>query len=388
MSRPVGSAMVIGGGFYGCCLALYLNAAGHEVVILEQGQHLLGRASLVNQARIHYGYHYPRSFVTAVRSAINFPRFTVDFRHAVLDGFDKVYAIARNGSKVSASQFHAFCTKVGAPIAEAPHHHSQLFERDLVEAVFSVKELAFDAVKLRDILGRRLHEAGVTVHLGIQAQRLSPCAGGIDVVLADGTIRHADQVFVATYSRINTLLGASELPQLPLKHEITEIALVRHPLPLANMGVTVMDGAFFSTMPFPSRDAHSFTHVRYTPHGSWSDLDAPADPDLVLAERRRQSTYPLMVKDAARFLPTVSKATYLESLFEVKTVLLQNEGNDGRPILFRRDYAGIPGLSVVMGGKIDNIYDIFAAIGTLRDEACEGAEDGWMSRILQGIFHR
>ncbi len=39
---------------------------------------------------------------------------------------------------------------------------------------------------------------------------------------------------------------------------------------------------------------------------------------------------------AARYLPAVREATYVESLFEVKTVLVKNEGDDGRPILFER----------------------------------------------------
>ena len=42
---------------------------------------------------------------------------------------------------------------------------------------------------------------------------------------------------------------------------------------------------------------------------------------------------------------------------KVKTVLQQNENNDGRPILYRKDY-GFKNFDIVMGGKIDNIYDV------------------------------
>jgi hypothetical protein len=88
-----------------------------------------------------------------------------------------------------------------------------------------------------------------------------------------------------------------------------------------------------------------------------------------------------MLKDALRFLPSASKATYIDSLFEIKTVLTQNEGNDGRPILLRHDYGGLPGLNVVMGGKIDNIYDILEALGSLR-EAAEARGPSWITRLL------
>jgi hypothetical protein len=41
----------------------------------------------------------------------------------------------------------------------------------------------------------------------------------------------------------------------------------------------------------------------------------------------------------------------------VKTLLPQTEVDDGRPILFRRDPL-LPALIHVMGGKIDNIFDV------------------------------
>ena len=380
------TTIVIGGGFYGCCLALYLHAAGNKVTLLEQEQVLLGRASLINQARVHYGYHYPRSFVTAVRSAANFPRFALDFRHAVMSDFTKIYAIAKNNSKVDANQFYQFCRKIGAPVADSQKQYASLFERDMIDGVFTVKEFAFDAVKLREALLARLQKEGIEILFRTSARKVVQKNDHLEVTTTADTVLAADEVFIATYSQINTLLRDSGLPPLPMKHEITEVALVRHPPPLDKMGITVMDGPFFSTMPFPSRQAHSFTHVRYTPQGNWNDTQTPANPLKVLHELDKRTAYPQMVKDACRFMPTLMASTYLDSLYEIKTVLLQNEDNDGRPILFRRDYEGAKGLSVVMGGKIDNIYDILSALSSLRDEAkkSEAENTSWISKILRG----
>ena len=69
-----------------------------------------------------------------------------------------------------------------------------------------------------------------------------------------------------------------------------------------------------------------------------------------------------MIADAVRYIPQLAKTRYLKSLWEIKTVLLENENDDGRPILYRKDYAGIQNLFLVMGGKIDNIYDILRII--------------------------
>src|SRR4051812_44592454 len=88
-------AVVIGGGFYGARLALHLRQLGRTVLLLEREAALLRRASLVNQARVHGGYHYPRSILTSLRSRRNYARFHEEYRDCVVDSFAHYYAIAR-----------------------------------------------------------------------------------------------------------------------------------------------------------------------------------------------------------------------------------------------------------------------------------------------------
>ena len=97
--------LIIGGGFYGCCLALYLRSITDRVIVVEAADTLMSRASRVNQARIHTGFHYPRSALTAVKSMILHRRFIQDFPEAVVDEFQMLYAIARRrGAGISAPQ--------------------------------------------------------------------------------------------------------------------------------------------------------------------------------------------------------------------------------------------------------------------------------------------
>ena len=183
----------------------------------------------------------------------------------------------------------------------------------------------------------------------------------LTVHLASGECLKANQVFNCTYSQINRLLHRSGLPLVPFKHEMTELALIEVPDELKNLGITLMDGPFFSTMPFPARGLHSLSHVRYTPHYNWTE---PIAFEETRHERREnpKSNYLFMLRDAQRYLPVLRESRHVDSLFEIKTVLLQNEIDDGRPILYRKDY-GLKNLSIIMGGKIDNIYDILQAVG-------------------------
>src|SRR5262249_7404019 len=94
--RPCADAMadhthiVIGGGTYGCFTALTLaeRLPGARIAVVEQEADLMRRASYNNQARVHYGYHYPRSVLTALRSRVNAPRFAAEFGAAIVSDFE------------------------------------------------------------------------------------------------------------------------------------------------------------------------------------------------------------------------------------------------------------------------------------------------------------
>jgi glycine/D-amino acid oxidase-like deaminating enzyme len=231
---------------------------------------------------------------------------------------------------------------------------------DLIEDAFCVTEYAFDANGLREVLRASLDRCNVRVSCATSVERVSPYEDGrVLVHLENGTCVNAGRVFNCAYSSINDLLRRSELPLLPLKYELAEVALVAVPEQLASVAFTVMDGPFFSTMPFPARKLHSLTHVRYTPHRAWSDASAANDGREPQATSSR---YLHMVKDAQRYVPALRHSRYVDSLFEVKSLLIQHEVDDGRPILFRNHY-GIENFCIIMGSKLDNIYD---ALSTLR----------------------
>lgn len=354
-------SIVIGGGFYGARLALALRAQGETVLLLEREPILLGRASLANQARVHNGYHYPRSVLTSIRSRLNYDRFRAEYSESVFDSFDHYYAIARHGSKTTAAQFKQFCARVGAPAAPAPDHIRKLFDESRIEDVLLVNECAFDAVRLRARLTSDLARNGVNVFTNSTATRVLRDAGGTRVEWSTAGATdsaRSDRVFNCTYSSLNSILASSNASLIPLKRELAELALVTPPPALQGVGVTVMDGAFFSMMPYPARPGLStLSHVRYTPHCAW--LDAPGAPPLDGTELLDgyATRFPHMVRDAALFLPAIAGATYVDSLWEIKAIMPRSEQDDSRPILFRES-SEIPGLFSVLGAKIDSVYDV------------------------------
>lgn len=357
--------VIIGGGFFGLRIALFLHEELHvqNILVIEKEPTMLSRASYVNQARVHNGYHYPRSVLTAYRSAVNFPHFVDEYRPAVVNDFEKYYAISRSLSKVNARQFSEFCTKIGVDISPAPEKISNLFESRLTEEVFTTKEYAFNSHTLRDLLIERIKKY-LTIELknNESVEQISSRRDGGITVKTDKAEYHADNVLNCTYSQINHLHRNSGLPLVGLKHEIAEMCLVKLPPKLEKFSVTVMDGPFFSIMPFPSRGLHTLSHVRYTPHESWpDDENTPAhrqDTHRYFAGINMRSNYKKMYADVVRYIPALKDMELVDTIREVKTVLVKSEGDDSRPILFKTDF-GIKNYTCIMGGKLDNIYDVF-----------------------------
>jgi len=364
--------VVVGGGIFGCWLALHLaREQGLTVALFERESTLLRRASYSNQARVHNGYHYPRSILTGLRSRVNSERFLREYAECVDRSFRQYYAVARMRSNVTAAQFEKFCARIGAPLAPAEPHVLRWFNAELIERVWRTEEWAFDADALAQRLRADLAAAGVEVELEHDVVRAAKAVGArrLEVeVRARGTgaarAIACDHVFSATYSNLNGLLARSGVSKLALQHELTEIALVAVPPELETVGVTVMCGPFFSFMPFPARKLHSLSHVRYTPHRPWRDDDVDGVDARFLRAAGEPSFFLHMVKDAARYFPAAAEFRQRDALIEIKTVLPQSEMDDSRPILCCR-HDELPGVVSILGGKVDNIYDLERELGLL-----------------------
>lgn len=355
-------ALIIGGGFYGCAIALHLKSKGlQNIAVIERENQIVKRASYQNQARIHNGYHYPRSFVTGLRSRVNFPLFVKDYQFAVKEDFISLYAIAKKNSKVTSKQFERFMSDIGAVFA-ADVKFRKYFDPRLVAEVYQVREFCFDASKLRDHFLQRFSEEKIALCLNSKVTEVKAQDDKIAVSFNDQKF-YAKSVFNCTYAGLNNV-SAHTKKLTSLKYELAEICLFTPPSEFKNIGITLMDGPFFSLLPFPAEGCHSLSHVSYTPH-SYIINDGSQKLENKIDNLRCNSRFNYMLADACRYVPLLQNSQYLRSMFEIKTVLSANEINDGRPILFRKENDIDPKFFSILGGKIDNIYDVYQEIDQL-----------------------
>ena len=193
---------IIGSGIYGMYAAKLIAEAGQKVVILECEDRPFQRASYINQARVHFGYHYPRSYSTAVKSCGYFERFCEEFGFAINRSFKKIYAISSRYSLTSASQFQKFCHQAKIPCEEVGP--DKYFNDNAVEAAFETREYAFDAQRISNHLERLLKD---TLNVEFRFNSFIECAEKSDksykLRLNNGSILKAHNVLNSTYASIN-----------------------------------------------------------------------------------------------------------------------------------------------------------------------------------------
>jgi glycine/D-amino acid oxidase-like deaminating enzyme len=369
-SRPhVVDRIVVGAGIFGLYAAWILARRGLRVAVVDVEPSPMLRASLINQARIHNGYHYPRSLFTARRSAHYYDRFATDFPEAVNGRFAKIYAIAAAGSFTDAEGFEKFCAEVGVRADEVDA--SQWFRPGAVEAAYETDEYSFDATVVRSHLLERIRmQGGVGWHLGRSPRAVEQDAGEWVVHLDDGTSLRAPAVVNATYAGMNHVLGLFGVDAFPIKYELCEVLLTVPPPSLVGVGITVMDGPFFSVMPFGHTGTHTLTAVDHTPRAT-SRADLPTFPcqsynprctpevldNCALCPVRPGSAWVEMRQLAASYLTDGPRLRFSDSLMAMKAILQASEVDDGRPTLIV-EHRSDPSLISILSGKVNTLYDL------------------------------
>lgn len=362
--------VIIGAGFYGIYLANLFGAAGMRTLVLEYEEQPFSRATYINQARVHLGYHYPRSMSTAAKSAGYFDRFMDDYGFCVHRDFDKIYAIASDFTWTDGRQFTSFCKRLG--IRCEPIHTGEYFKAGRCEAAFRTCEYTYDAMILRDALLQDLkRNSAVTLLCQARLKGIIQKNSKFIVTFENHDVVETSYIVNATYASVNQILALLGYPLFPIKYELCEIILCSVSDHLKDVGITVMDGPFFSIMPFGKTGLHSLTSVTFTPHlTSYSPMPTfpcqaesrqHCSPDQLGncndCPARPKSAWPYMSNLAQKFLRTDCYFSYEKSLFTIKPILIASEIDDSRPTVIRR-FSEKPTFISVLSGKINTIYDL------------------------------
>ncbi len=363
--------IIIGAGIYGLYAALHSARKGQSVLVLERDPQPFSRSVYINQARIHQGYHYPRSLSTAMKSAGYFERFCRDYAFCINREFDQIYATSSQYSWTSGKQFAEFCRAAGIPCRElVPDLY---FRGGMCDGAFLAREYTYDAMLLKDYFLEQLraYPKNVSLQCGTDIRRMEQLQDMYAVFTADGKEYRSGFVLNAAYAGTNQVLHMAGYEKFGIKYELCEIILCDVNENLRGIGFTVMDGPFFSIMPFGKTGLHSLTAVSFTPHmtsyGELPEFDCQARSGNYCSKLRLgncndcpakpATSYSYMSRLARKYIRDEYSFSLNQTLFSMKPILVSSELDDSRPTVIRTS-SQKPVFVSVLSGKINTVYDL------------------------------
>ncbi len=360
--------LIIGAGFYGLFAASVITNAGARVLLIEKEKGIFQRASYINQARVHQGYHYPRSMFTALKTKEYFDEFNRRFENCIRKDFTKVYALSKYFSLTNAEQFERFCSYSGIPFRALPTN--SYFKDGVVEAVYETREYTYDFASLSKQIYEEINQKCFELKLNDSISSVGIADGWLEMTLRSGEKVKSPRVLNASYAGINELNALFNADLEKVKYELCEVILVKGLDRLCDIGITLMDGPFFSIMPFGKTKYHSLTSVSHTPHATSPDpfptfQCQKRSPYCTPRDLQNCNSCPVKPRTSwnyvrhltGRYLSDDVLFNYVESLFSVKVVPKTAELDDGRPTLLRRHNIGGTYRSV-LSGKINTVFDL------------------------------
>jgi glycerol-3-phosphate dehydrogenase len=365
--------LIVGGGIFGVYASIYLARKKLKVCLVEKERELLTKASIVNQARLHSGYHYPRSIATARIALDHKERFIQDHKPFINFSFKQYYAIDKYSSFTDSRQFERFCDYLNIKAERVKEH--DLFDFSRIEELYLTDEYSFDPVLIAEHYRELLkNEKNVTVMIHSLVVAADKGNSVWKVRIADREENTessitAGSVINATYAGTNTINGIFNIKKIKLMHEISEIVFISSP-PLQDVGLTIMDGNFCSIMPYGLSNLLCLTSVVYS-HQKVSYSDEPVfdcqkinrecRPDCISVcdscEARPESNQYKMICHMRNYIAGSVRLDYMFSMFTVKSKLQASYIDDGRPTVITKLDSN-PDYYCLFAGKINSIYEI------------------------------
>lgn len=362
--------IIIGSGIYGLYSALFCGKKKQRVLVLEQDPSSFSRATYINQARVHQGYHYPRSLSTALKSAHYFDRFNKDYDFCINSKFEKIYAISSKYSWTSGKEFEAFCKAANIPCEKTMA--DKFFRKNMVEEAFVTQEYTYDAkILCKYFLDELVKLKNVTIKYKSAVTDIRKDGKSYIVTVNEKDEYETGYVLNATYASTNQIIDKLGFEKFKIKYEKCEIILCKPSDELNKYGITVMDGPFFSIMPFGKSQYHSLTSVTFTPHEtSYDELPTFNCQDKCKGYcgknklgncnnciAKPDTAYPYMSNLANKYLKDEYSYEYSKSLYSIKPILTSSEVDDSRPTVIRK-FSSNPTFVSVLSGKINTVYDL------------------------------
>ena len=330
-------ALVIGAGIFGSSAAVSLSNNGYQVKIHEKENDIMKSASVINQYRLHKGYHYPRSIETAIECMNGLKTFKRKYEQSVLNGkIEHYYAISSEDSLISKQEYINFLNKCNLDYTIV----NSIKNTDLT---VRVNEELFDSIFLKTLVRKKLSSNNITTLFNYQPT--------VD------DFKKYDKVIIATYSDINRYLDK----KIKYQFELCEKPVVKLPNKYDNKSIVIMDGPFMCLDPYGTTDYHVLGNVVHAIHETNIGIEPIIKNDTLAGYINKGIIREPLITNIDKFIETGEKffddfsdLEHIGSMYTVRAVLKDREHDDARPTLVEKHDDKI---YTLFSGKIDTCVD-------------------------------
>jgi predicted dehydrogenase/glycine/D-amino acid oxidase-like deaminating enzyme len=340
---------IIGAGIFGTNCAIELSSE-YDVTLFEKNDDILSEASHINQYRIHWGYHYPRSQETVddIKQALG--DFELRYGDAIIREFPTYYSVAKEGSKVTAEEYLAFCDRNRLPYTiETPA--DEFLDGNKISLCLKTFEPIYSYDRLKKITSELLKKHKVKLRLNaavVDAKILSD--GTKKLIIKDKKGRRAeefDYVINVTYARYNAFVKWLGFAPKPIRLDLVETLWIKLDIP--KISLAVMDGKFTNVVPTGRDSIFTLVHIEESVHKRFVPKDGLVPRNIF--ELSKRSRAQKIIERSAEWFPILRKAKLIKTNFVLRGVNASREHDDSRTSDIAEHGFGC---FSILGGKVDN----------------------------------
>jgi FAD dependent oxidoreductase len=334
--------VIVGGGLFGACVALSLPK-NLKVALLERHNDILKESSFVNQNRIHHGFHYPRSWETALESLDGMDAFMKRFgKHTrQIEGY---YGIVRDGSLTSPEDFLKFSQDLKSH-RKVPFEQTSLdkwfLQKDYLSLLLQTHEPVIDMESVREDLRQEIINRE-NIDLCLQTSAMELLSERPFQIQTNKEVFESDFVVNASFGNL-CWHKHPKTPKVEMQYvEMVELESDR-PLP----GVTLMDGpGCFGILPI------GFSQKRYWWYSVAFSVHSRVETQSGIRFRPPFfNNWPRMQEQGAQAFTFMNHLKFVKSHFTPRTLIIDArvEQTAARPSVVS---SLSPGFFQVLSGKL------------------------------------
>lgn len=330
--------LIVGAGWYGCHIGLYLKKKKHNVKIYEKGSDIFQGSSGKNQFRLHQGYHYPRSLTTIQEAKINYQKFKKKYINFIKFPKKNIYCIA---NKLSLIDFGTYVNILKAN--KLPFTQRKFTFLKNIEGAVLVKEGVFQNSKIIKYFKKKLKKE---IFFKKKIENINKLSENFDYVI-DCTNNTQKNNF-----------------KKKIKYILTISFIYKKKSKKSEYTLTVMDGKLPSIFPYADKkNYYTLTHSKYTHLKSFNSIDKLENYKKIISKLLVKKYKKLSEKSICDFYTNFSEKFSYKGYFLSYKVIPYGK-SDCRPVFYNK-YKNIIS---VFSPKIANIFSAESIVNNFINE--------------------